>query len=127
MTENEISQAIRNTILPIHREYGPGLFESVYQKVLAVRLRAQGLKVCEEVPIYLPEPELKNTLAFRIDLLVEDKVIIELKSVETLKRLHFMQLATYVKLTGVKLGLLLNFNSERILFAPGFNRIVNGL
>jgi len=127
MTENEISYAVRGILLEIHQKYGPGLFESIYEKVLMVRLKQAGLKAQSQVAIYLNEPGLEDTVAFRIDILVENKVILELKCVEVLNKIHFTQIKSYLRLTGLKLGLLINFNSERILEKPGFNRIVNGL
>ncbi|MEO0733007.1 MAG: GxxExxY protein [Bacteroidota bacterium] len=127
MTENEISYVVRQVLLGVHQEYGPGLFESIYEKVMMVRLRDAGLKVQNQVPVYLDEDRLRDTIAFRIDILVEGKVIVELKAVEELAKVHFVQVRSYLMLTGLKLGLLINFNTDRILYKPGFNRIPNGL
>ncbi|MEL7160415.1 MAG: GxxExxY protein [Bacteroidota bacterium] len=127
MTENDISYVLRGLLLAVHQEYGPGLYESIYEKVLLARIRQAGLKAENQVPIYLDEEGLRETVAFRIDILVEDKVIIEIKAVEELHRVHFVQVKSYLRLTGLKLGLLINFNTDRILQKPGFNRIANNL
>ncbi len=126
MAENEISGIVRMILLDIHMKYGPGLYESVYERVLLARLKEHGFSAKSQVPIYLDEPGLENELAFRIDILIEDKVILELKSVKAIHPLHRAQLQTYLKLTGLKLGLLINFNVHRILYG-GIERIVNGL
>ena len=124
MVEEDLSYAIRGIILSVHRDYGPGLFESVYERVLAKRLVDEGFAVRSQVPIYIPEPGLSDVLAFKIDLLVEDRIIIELKSVAKILPVHRMQLNSYLRLTNLKLGLLINFNVAMIL-QEGVTRIVN--
>jgi GxxExxY protein len=115
MTENEISYLIRGAIFKVYNNLGPGLFESVYESALFYELTKLNLKVQKQVEITIPYQEIILHPAFRIDLLVEDKVIIELKSVEDLAPIHHKQLITYLKLTNKKLGLLVNFNTLNIL------------
>lgn len=126
LAENEISYRVRGLLLSIHTDYGPGLLEQAYERILLHRLLAAGLEVKSQVPIYIDEDGLRDIVAFKIDLLVENKVIIELKSVEKLGNVHFKQLYTYLKLTGLKLGLLVNFNVD-LIFYGGIHRVVNGL
>lgn len=125
LTENEISKVICDEAIHIHKELGPGLLESVYRRCLGYRLTESGLMVREEVGIPLSFETLSIPIAFRADLLVEEKVIIEIKSISALAEIHFSQLLTYLKLTGIKLGLLLNFNS--VLMKNGMRRVVNKL
>jgi len=125
MTENEISKIIVNTCYDIHVELGPGLFESVYEEILYFELTNRGLKVERQKAIPVIWKNLKMELGFRADLIVEDKVVIELKSVEALAPVHKKQLLTYLKLTKLKLGLLINFNEN--LIKNGITRIVNNL
>jgi len=125
MTENQISYLIRGSIFEVYNELGPGLFESVYQKVLYYELNHRGLDVLSEVvvPIYYKNEKIEA--GFRIDLLVNNKVLVELKSVETLQKVHHKQVLTYLKLTDLKLGILVNFNSDNI--ATSIHRKVNRL
>ena len=125
MTENELSKIIVNTCYNIHVELGPGLFESVYEEILYFELVSQGLKVERQKAIPVVWKNLKMEIGFRADLIVEDKVIIELKSVEAIAPVHKKQLLTYLKLTDLKLGLLINFNEK--LIKTGITRIVNNL
>ena len=125
MTENEISKIIVNTCYDIHVELGPGLFESVYEEILFFELTNRGLKVERQKAIPVIWKNLKMELGFRADLIVEDKVVIELKSVEAVAPVHKKQLLTYLKLTKMKLGLLINFNEN--LIKDGITRIVNNL
>ncbi len=125
MTENEISKIIVNTCYDIHVELGPGLFESVYEEILYFELTNRGLKVERQKAIPVIWKNLKMELGFRADLIVEDKVVIELKSVEAVAPVHKKQLLTYLKLTKMKLGLLINFNEN--LIKNGITRIVNNL
>ncbi len=114
-----------DTAFALHREIGPGLLESVYETVLAKRLRKAGLQVERQVLIPI---ELDGEIfdeGFRADLIVENKIIIELKSIENLQPVHKKQLLTYLRLTDMKLGLLINFGSA--LLKNGYHRIVNGL
>jgi len=125
MTENDISYKIRGAIFKIYNALGPGLLESVYVATLILELKKEGLKVLKEVavPVYYDNEKLE--IGFRIDLLVEDKVIIEVKSVEHLAEVHHKQVLTYLKLTGLKLAILVNFNVDKI--KTGIFRKVNGL
>jgi len=125
MSENEIGTIIVDSAIAIHRQLGPGLLESVYELVLAYELTSRGLQVQRQLPISIVYREMKFEDAFRADLLVADKVIIELKSVEVLNNAHRKQLQTYLRLTGLKLGYLLNFGSA--LMKDGVVRAVNGL
>lgn len=115
MTENEISYLIRGAIFKVYNNLGPGLFESVYESALFYELEKLDLKIQKQVEVIIPYEEITLDPAFRIDILVEDKVIIELKSVEDLAPIHYKQLATYLRLTNKKLGLLVNFNTTNIL------------
>ena len=115
MTENEISFKIRGAILKVYNTLGPGLFESVYESALYYELTKLGLKVERQSEITILYDEIILDLAFRIDLLVEEKVIIEIKSVTDLAPIHFKQVTNYLKLTNKKLGILVNFNTVTIL------------
>lgn len=115
MTENEISYKIRGAIFKVYNKLGPGLFESVYESALYYELTKLDLSVQRQLAITIPYDELILDVAFRIDLLVEGKVIVELKSVEDLSPIHYKQIATYLRLTNKKLGLLVNFNTLNIL------------
>ena len=125
MKENDISYKIRGVIFDVYNEFGPGLLESVYVTALAIELKNQGLKVLREVPVPVYYKEEKLEIGFRLDLLVEDKVIIEVKSVEQLAKVHHKQILTYLKITELKLGILVNFNVDKI--TDGIFRKVNGL
>ena len=125
MDENDISRIIVDCAYHIHRELGPGLLESVYEKVLMYELEKRGLNIDNQVAIPVRYHEISLELGFRADLIIENKIIIELKSVEEILPVHKKQLLTYLKLTGLKLGLLINFNSN--LIKDGITRIVNNL
>ncbi len=114
MHENEISYAIRGAIYQVYNELGPGLFERVYEKALEFELRKKGLEVTSqvEIPVYYDNQEME--IGFRADLIVEDKVIVEIKSVEKMSKVYFKQLITYLKLSDLRLGVLVNFNSLNI-------------
>ncbi len=125
MIENDVTGNIIDCCIKIHRMLGPGLLESVYEEVLAYELKKKGL-LCErqvEVPVFYDE--LKMDLGFRADIIVEGKVIIELKSIESVLPVHKKQLLTYLKLSKKKVGLLINFNEE--LIKNGITRIANGI
>lgn len=115
MTENDISFKIRGAIFKVYNTLGPGLFESVYESALSYELTKMDLKVERQLVISIPYEEIILDVAFKIDLLVEDKVIIELKSVENLAPIHYKQITNYLKLTNRKLGILVNFNTTTIL------------
>jgi GxxExxY protein len=125
MTHNEISAIVLDTAIDIHRQLGPGLLESVYQAVLAHELTRRGLRVEREVPIPVVWDDMRIELGFRADLIVEGLVLLELKSVESLARVHKKQVLTYLRLTNLQLGLLLNFGAE--FMKDGVRRIVNEL
>ena len=125
MTENEIGTIIVDTAIHVHRVLGPGLLESVYEIVMAKLLEEKGLKVQRQVRVSIVFEELRFDEAFRADMIVEGKVIVELKSVEKQNPVHPKQCLTYLKLTGMKLGYVLNFNE--VLMKDGINRIINGI
>jgi GxxExxY protein len=125
MTHNEISQAIVDSAINVHRSLGPGLLESVYLTVLAYELKKKGLKVAKEVPVPVQWGELNMEVGFRADLIVEDAVIVELKSVEKTAPVHKKQLLTYLRLADKRVGLLINFGEDRL--TDGITRLVNGL
>ena len=125
MTENEISKIIVDKCYQIHVELGPGLLESVYEEILYFELKQEGLKVERQKGLPVTYKDLEMNVGFRADIIVEDKVIIELKSVEVLAPVHPKQLLTYLKITNLKLGLLINFNES--LIKNGITRIVNNL
>jgi GxxExxY protein len=125
VTENEIATIVVDACYHIHSGLGPGLFESVYEEILYYELRKLNLKVERQraIPVYWDH--VKMELGFRSDLIVETKVIVEIKSVEAIAPVHKKQVLTYLKLTGCKLGLLVNFNDT--LIKTGITRIVNNL
>jgi GxxExxY protein len=125
MTENEIATKVIGICIELHKNLGPGLLESVYENALVYDLREAGFDVKQQVAVPVIYKEVKMEVGFRIDLLINDKIIIELKSVEKLQPVHYAQTLTYLKLSDMKLGLLINFN-EKIL-KNGIHRIVNNL
>ena len=125
MTENEISQKIIAAAIEVHKQLGPGLLESTYETCLAYELKQLGLDVKQQIALPVVYKEVKLDAGYRIDLLIENKVIVEIKSVEALADIHTAQLLTYLKLKDLKLGLLINFNSVRVV--DGLKRIVNNL
>ncbi len=125
MSENEISHRIIGCAIELHKALGPGLLESVYETALAFDLREVGLHVRTQVPMPLIYKEIKQDIGYRLDILVENKVIIEVKSVENLAPVHFSQTLTYLKLADKRLGLLINFNTK--VLKEGIHRLVNNL
>lgn len=125
MTENEVGTRIVDVAIMVHRELGPGLLEMVYEVILAHELRQRGLHVERQIPIGITYQGLNFDEGFRADLIVENKVIVELKCVERLNNAHKKQLLTYLRLTGMKLGYLLNF--AEALMKDGITRSVNRL
>ena len=125
MTENEISSIVIKCGIDVHKALGPGLLESAYQECLYYKLKKEGLKVEKEKPMPLVFEEVRLDCGYRIDLLVEDKVVIELKSVEILTDVHLAQTLTYLKLGNYKLGLLINFNLPLLNY--GVRRVANKL
>ena len=125
MSENEISYIVRGAVFKIYNAIGPGLLESAYEMALAYELGKEGLVVRTQVGLPFIYKEIKLEIGYRIDLLINEKVIIEVKSVEALADVHYKQLLTYLKLSNCKLGLLINFNSSKI--DENIKRIVNNL
>ena len=125
MTENQLSYQIIGTALELHKNIGPGLLESVYENALAYDLRELGLDVKQQVAMPFVYKEIKMDVGYRIDIVVENKVIIEVKSVENLAPVYFSQILTYLKLSNIKLGLLINFNTKTL--KEGIHRVVNHL
>jgi len=125
MTENEIGTIIVDAAITMHRELGPGLLESVYEVVLAYELEQRGLSVKRQMPIPIRYKDMTFDEAFRADIVVDKKVIVELKSVEQISEAHKKQVQTYLRLMDCKLGFLLNFGEA--LMKRGITRVVNGL
>jgi GxxExxY protein len=125
MTENSIATEIVDAAYRIHTTLGPGLLESVYQTVLAFELGRRGLRTVSQQPIPVVYENIRIDTGFRADLVVEDKVIVEIKSVELIAPVHKKQLLTYLRLADKRLGLLINF--QVVLIKDGITRIVNGL
>ena len=125
MTENELAKIIVDKCLKIHRKLGPGLLESVYEEILFYEITKDGIKIKRQASIPVLYESIKMDIGFRADMVIEDKVILELKSVEKIMPVHKKQLLTYLKITEMKLGLLINFNVE--LIKHGITRIVNNL
>ena len=122
MNENEISNKIIGCAIEVHRKLGPGLLESAYQECLFYELKLQGLKAEREKPMPVVYKEIQLNQGYRIDLLVENKVVVEIKTVDSFKDVHLAQTLTYLKLGNYKLGLLLNFNVT--VLREGIKRIV---
>jgi len=125
MTENEVAKIVVDAAYHIHTKVGPGLLESAYELILEHELRKRGLRVERQVAVPIVYDDLVVSDAFRADLIVEDLVILELKSVEQIHPVYAKQLLTYLKLTGKRLGLLINFNTR--LIREGITRVANGL
>ena len=125
MHENDLSAIVRDCCFKINRKLGPGLFESVYERILIYELSQYDLLIENQKPISLTYGEITLSPGFRADIILENKLIIEIKSVESISAIHLKQLLTYLKLTKMKLGLLINFNSTHI--KNGIVRVVNNL
>ncbi len=125
MTENEISKLIVSSALKVHRALGPGLLESAYEACLFYELKKTGLRIEKQKPLPLVYEDVKLDIGYRVDIIVENKVIIEIKSVDTLSDIHLAQVLTYLRISNCKLGMLINFNV--ILIKTGIKRIVNNL
>ncbi len=123
--ENELSYKIIGCAIGLHKSLGPGLLESAYEAALTYDLRELGLTVESQVAMPLIYKEVKQDVGYRLDLLINKKVIIEIKSVETLAPVHFAQTLTYLRLSGLKLAILINFNTK--VLKDGIHRIVNNL
>ncbi len=124
MTENELSNKIIGFAIDVHTALGPGLLESAYKECLYYKISSSNLKVQKEKPMPLIFEEVKLECGYRIDLLVENKLVIEIKSVDALNDIHLAQTLTYMKLGNYKLGLLLNFNVTKL--KDGIKRVING-
>lgn len=125
MNENDIAKEILNCAIKVHKATGPGLLESAYQECLFFELVKAGLIVEKQKPLPLIYENIKLEIGYRVDLMVNNKVVIEIKAVETILPVHKAQLITYLKLSGCKLGILINFHEA--LLKDGFKRIVNNL
>jgi len=125
MTENEIGKIVIDSALKVHKELGPGLLESTYEACLLYELQCKGLKVVSQKALPVVYKEVKLDCGYRIDLLIEDKVVIEVKSVEALNEIHMAQILTYLRLSNCRLGYLINFNV--VLLKQGIKRVVNNL
>lgn len=125
MLENEISSQIIGAAIEVHKHLGPGLLESSYEACLMYELNQRGLQVKSQIPVLVNYKGIKLEAGYRLDILVENLVIIEIKSVEKLEGIHTAQLLTYLRLTNLKLGLLINFNSVKLI--DGVKRIANNL
>lgn len=124
MTENEIGKIVVDSAINIHKKLGPGLLETVYEIILANRLKEKGLSVERQVPIPIEYEGIKFNEGFKADIVIDNKVILELKSVESVTKVHKKQILTYLKLTSCRLGFLLNLGEA--LMKNGISRIING-
>lgn len=125
MTENELSKIVFDSALKVHQNLGPGLLESAYEECLYYEIKKTGLFIEKQKSLSLIYEEVKLEIGYRVDIIIENKLILEIKSVEMINDVHFAQLLTYLKLTNCKLGLLMNFNVS--LIKNGIKRVVNNL
>lgn len=125
MTENEISKIVFDAGLKVHRKLGIGLYEAVYEECLVYELKKNGLKVEVQKDVAVEYEKLIILKAFRLDLLIEGKVIVEIKAVPEINSYHSYQILNYLRITGCKLGMILNFHS--VLFKDGVKRVANNL
>jgi len=124
MTENQIAKIVFDAALKVHKALGPGLLESAYQECLIYELRKEGLIIESEKPLPLVYEEVKLDIGYRVDIMIGNKFIIEVKAVEALNDVHLAQILTYLKLSNCKLGMLINFNVS--LIKNGVKRVING-
>lgn len=124
MSENELSKIVFDCALKVHRNLGPGLLESAYEECLFYELIKQGFRVEKQKPLPLIYEDVKLEIGYRVDILVQNKLVVEVKSVEALNDVHLAQVLTYLKLSDCKLGLLINFNVT--LIKNGIKRVING-
>jgi len=124
LTENQIAKLVYDAALKVHKALGPGLLESAYEECLVYELRELGLKVEKQKALPLVYKEIKMDIGYRVDIMIEDKFIIEVKAVEALTDVHLAQILTYLKLADCKLGMLINFNVK--LIKDGIKRVING-
>jgi GxxExxY protein len=125
MEINDLSYRVRGAIYAVYNELGPGLLESVYEAALVYELESVGLKVSTQLGVPVRYKQVQLELGFRMDILVEDQLVIEVKSIEALNDVHKKQLLTYLKLSNKKLGLLVNFNVSKLLDKENLIRIIN--
>ena len=125
MDLNDLTYKIRGAIFTVFNELGPGLLESVYEAALAFELMHLGFNIKTQVPLPVVYKDVKLEIGFRVDILVEDKIVVEIKSVEYLHDVHKKQLLTYLKLSNKKLGILVNFNSAKLIDKENIFRIIN--
>lgn len=125
MSENEVSKIVVDAAIQVHKELGPGLLESAYEHCLAYELMQRDIKVRPQVPLPLIYKDVKLDCGYRMDLLVEDKLVVEVKSIETFCDIHMAQMITYLRLANCRLGLLLNFNVT--LMKTGIKRVAYNL
>ncbi|NPD44210.1 MULTISPECIES: GxxExxY protein [unclassified Lentimicrobium] len=125
MTENELSYKVIGAVIELHKNIGPGLLESAYENALAYDLRELGFEVKQQVPMPFIYKEIKQNIGYRVDLMINSKIILEIKSVDTLAPVHYSQTLTYLRLSGIKLGLLINFNTKYV--KNEIHRVVNNL
>src|SRR5690606_36389154 len=125
MEENDITYKVRNCIFAVYNNLGPGLLESVYEAALCYELRKINLKVQSQVMLPVVYDDMRLDIGFRMDIVVEDMVVIEVKSVEELSKLHFKQLLTYLKISEKKVGILVNFNCDNL--KENLKRVVHNL
>ena len=125
MTENELSKIVFDASLRVHQNLGPGLLESAYEECLYYEISKTGVMVQKQKPLPLIYEDVKLEIGYRVDLILENKLIVELKAVEAINGIHLAQLLTYLKLSGCKLGMLINFNV--LLIKNGIKRVVNNL
>ena len=125
MTENELASIVFNAGLKVHKTLGPGLLEGAYEECLYYELQKSGMLIEKQKALPLIYEEIKLDTGYRMDLLIENKLVVEIKAVDALNELHWAQVLTYLKLSGCKLGLLMNFNT--VLFKEGVRRVVNKL
>ncbi len=124
MRDNELTGVVVDKCIHIHKDLGPGLFESVYEEILIYELKRVGISCKQQVPIPVIWKDVKMNIGYRADLILEDKLIVELKSIDKLAPVHYKQILTYLKLMKMRLGLLINFNE--VLLKDGIRRVVNG-
>ncbi len=125
LRENEIARLVLDVAFKLHRQYGPGLFESVYEEIFCYELAKLGIDFKRQHPIPLMHETIRLEAGYRADLIIENKVIVELKSVEKLADIHFKQVLTYLRLANLRLGMLINFNT--VYLKDGIHRIANNL
>jgi GxxExxY protein len=125
MNENDLGTLVLDAAFEVHKTLGPGLLESAYEHCLAFELVQKGLNIKAQSPLPLIYKDVKLDCGYRLDILVEDKIVVEVKAVEALNDIHLAQMLTYLKLTGCKLGYLINFNV--VLLKTGIRRVVNNL